>query len=113
MKKVILRSAILLAALIAVFVLVAPPAEKAQAAKGASQFCTEVLEPELSGCFKNHGECVSIVQAVINAQQGHGNTDGVAICKLIQNGFTGSECIGEQDFPLGECVSFFAHDGCL
>lgn len=113
MKKVIFRSAMLLVALTTVFMLVVSPAEKAQAAKGASQFCTEVLEPASTGCFKNHGECVSIVQAIVNANQGHGNTDGVAICKLIQNGFDGSSCSGDQGFPLGACVSFFAQGGCL
>ena len=116
MKKVLFRSAFLLVALTVVFMLVVPPAEKAQAAPDVSQACSDpafldFLFDEFGLQFDpdtGHGDCVSLVQAAINAANPGAGTDAVAICKALfnQNG------IAPNVVPFGQCVSFFIGEGC-
>jgi hypothetical protein len=48
----------------------------------------------------SHGDCVSVAETNINALAGSGNTDGVTICKILENVF--------GPFPMGDCVNRFA-----
>ena len=59
--------------------------------------------PDVSGfCSDNddfgmsHGECVSLGEANVNALAGRGITDGVAICKVLEQIF--------GPFNFGQCV---------
>lgn len=98
MKRVTV--AFVLLALIGVFV-VAGPVGKVQAGQAPSPrgdvsgFCSDNDDFGMS-----HGECVSFAEANINALEGRGNTDGVAICEMLERVF--------GPFPLGQCISRFA-----
>jgi hypothetical protein len=96
MKRV--KVAFVLLALIAVF-LAAGPVGKVQADPSPhgdiSGFCSDNDDFGMS-----HGECVSVAEANINALEGTGNADGVAICKMMERVF--------GPFPLGQCISRFA-----
>ena len=99
MKRV--NVAVVLLALIGLFV-VASPVGKVQAGQASpsargdiSGFCSDNDDFGMS-----HGECVSVAEANINALEGRGNADGVAICKMLERVF--------GPFPLGQCISRFA-----
>ena len=99
MKRI--KVAFVLLALIGVFV-VAGSAVKVQAGQAlptshgdVSGFCSDNDDFGMS-----HGECVSVVEANINALEGRGIADSVAICKMLER------AIGP--FPLGQCISRFA-----
>jgi len=49
---------------------------------------------------RSHGECVSLGEAAVNAVEGRGITEAVAVCKVLEAVF--------GRFPLGNCVSHFA-----
>src|SRR5436190_15199021 len=91
-------AALALTALIAVFML-AGSTEKVEAAPSphgdVSGFCNDNDD-----FGRSHGECVSVAEANINALEGRGNTDSVAICKILEQVF--------GPFPLGQCISRFA-----
>ena len=97
MKKTNLRLAVVLVGMIAVFM--AGSAGKVQAYGSpnadVSGFCSDNNDFGMS-----HGQCVSIAQANVNALAQRGNTDGVAICKILEQVF--------GPYPLGTCVSRFA-----
>jgi len=98
MKKTGLRFAIAAVALIAV-VMLAGSSESVQAGSSSnadvSGFCKDNDDFGMS-----HGTCVSIGETNVNALAQRGATDGVTICKILEQVF--------GPFPLGECVSRFA-----
>jgi hypothetical protein len=98
MKKLHFRVAIALVALIAVFI-VTGSTGKVHADPSShgdvSGFCRDNADFGTS-----HGECVSIGEAHVNALADRGVTDGVAICKILEQVF--------GPFPLGQCVMRFA-----
>jgi hypothetical protein len=98
MKRTNFRVVIALLAVVAVVVL-AGPVERAQADSpdhaDVNGFCSDNDDFGMS-----HGECVSITQTHVNALAERGNTDGVTICKVLQEVF--------GPFPLGDCVRRFA-----
>jgi len=98
MKRLNLRVAITVVALMTVFI-IAGSAGKVQAdpspQENVNRFCTD------NGDFAmSHGECVSIGETNINALADRGVTDAVTICKILEEVF--------GPFPLGRCISRFA-----
>ena len=99
MKRI--KVAFVLLAVIGMFV-VAGSAGKVQAGQAGptshrdvSGFCSDNND-----FGRSHGECVSVVEANINALEGRGNADNVAICKILERVF--------GPFPLGQCISRFS-----
>ena len=95
MNKLILCAAIGLVAVVTVFL----------ASSSAGDFPTGAADhADVSGFCKDnddfgmsHGQCVAIGQANINALAGRGITDGVAICKMLEEVF--------GPFNFGQCLS--------
>jgi hypothetical protein len=98
MKKLNVRIGIALVGLTAVLI-VAGSVNKAQAGPPShadvSGFCSDNND-----FGRSHGECVSVGEAAVNAVEGRGITEAVAVCKILEGVF--------GPFPLGQCVSHFA-----
>ena len=95
-----LEIAVALVTLMAVFVFVSSVA-RLQANPSphgdVSGFCSENNDFGYS-----HGDCVSIGETNVNALADRGITDGVTICRILENAF--------GPFPLGRCVTHFVNN---
>ena len=94
MNKLILCAAIGVVALVTVFMVSGSAGDFPTGAANhgdVSGFCSDNDDFGMS-----HGECVAIGQANVNALAGRGISDGVAICKILEEVF--------GPFNFGQCV---------
>jgi hypothetical protein len=98
MKTLNFRVATLLVALIAALT-VTGSADKVQAGPSPHAAINGFCDAN-NDFGHSHGECVSIAETNVNALANRGVTDGVTICKVLEEVF--------GPFPLGDCVSRFA-----
>jgi len=94
MSKLISRFAIALVVVFTVFMVSGSAGDFPTGAAShgdVSGFCSDNDDFGMS-----HGQCVAIGQANINALAGRGITDGVAICKMLEEVF--------GPFNFGQCI---------
>jgi hypothetical protein len=94
MNKLILRISIALVAVATVFMVSGAAGDFPTGAANhgdVSGFCSDNDDFGMS-----HGECVAIGEANVNALAGRGISDGVAICKILEEVF--------GPFNFGQCV---------
>jgi len=97
MNKLILCTAIGAVALVTVFIVSGSAGDfpiGAGSHANVSGFCTDNDDFGMG-----HGQCVAIGQANINALAGRGISDGVAICKMLEEVF--------GPFNFGQCLSHY------